>query len=367
MEKKKKSGSIKRIDLHKFLPRTSGKAAPPGTIEYIGNPERIPTSIELISYGEQGIKREKAVSIDNLKPLSPTGSFQWIQISGLQDVAMLQKIGEQFQIDVLDMEAIANTTERPDIQEHEHYIFVVLKTMQLEPKTQEIVIEQISIIVGKDYLVSFHETPPVMFEPLYHRIVASSSKISKFTPDYLLFAICDLVIDNYFTMLENVGETIETIEDDLISSPDASCQQLIYKLKRRLFYAKKIVWPTREVIGTLQSSLNPLITDNSRNYFRNIHDHTVQIIETIESLIDLSSNMMDLYLSTVSNKLNEIMKVLTIFSALFIPMTFLAGVYGMNFKYFPELNWKYSYLVFWGVVICIVIAMILFFKRKKWM
>jgi len=369
MKKNKKSGSIKRIDLHKFLPRTSGNTAPPGTIEYIGKSEQIPvpTSIEVISYGEEGIKREKTVSIDDVHPFSSPASFQWIRIIGLQDVAILQKIRDLFQIDILDMEVIANTTERPDIQEHEHYIFVVLKTMLLDQKTQEITIEQISIIIGKDYLISFHETSPVLFEPLYQRIVASGSKIDKFTPDYLLFAICDMVIDNYFSMLENVGETIETIEDELISSPSVSCQQLIYKLKRRLFYIKKIVWPTREVIGTLQSSLNPLITDNSRSYFRNIHDHTVQIIETIESLMDLSSNMMDLYLSTVSNRLNEIMKVLTIFSALFIPMTFLAGVYGMNFKFIPELEWKYGYFGFWGVVICITIAMVIFFKRKKWM
>jgi magnesium transporter len=280
---------------------------------------------------------------------------------------MLQQVGNLFQIDTLDMEAIANTTERPDIQEYERYIFVVLKSMQIEPEMRDTVIEQISIIMGKDYIVSFHETPPVMFEPLYQRIIASGDRIVKFTPDYLLFAICDLVIDNYFSMLENVGETIETIEDEVISLPTATSQQLIYKLKRRLFYAKKIMWPTREVMGAIQSSLHPLITDNSRSYFRNIHDHMIQIIETIESLMDLSSNMMDLYLSSVSNRLNEIMKVLTIFSALFIPMTFLAGVYGMNFKYMPELDWKYSYLGFWGIVICIIIAMIVFFKHKKWM
>ena len=366
MKSTKKSNSIKRIDLHKFLPRTSGKAAPPGTIEYIGKHQQAPTSIELISYSQQQIERKKVAAIGDLQPVLSTGSFKWVRITGLHDVAMLQQLGELFQIDDLDMEVIANTTERPDIEEHERYIFAVLKSMQLEPQ-EEISIEQISIIVGNDYLISFHETSPAMFEPLYQRIVASGSKIDKFTPDYLLFAICDMVIDNYFSMLENVGEAVETIEDELISSPSASCQQLIYKLKRRLFYVKKIVWPTREVIGTLQSSLNPIITDNSRSYFRNIHDHTVQIIETIESLMDLTSNLMDLYLSSVSNRLNEIMKVLTIFSALFIPMTFLAGVYGMNFKYFPELEWKYSYLGFWIIVIGIAIAMLLFFKRKKWM
>jgi magnesium transporter len=367
MRRKKKSGFIKRIDLHKFLPRTSGKQAPPGTIEYIGKRQQVPTSIDVISYSEQEVRREKGVSIDKLASFLSPGSFKWIRITGLQDVAVLQQVGELFQMDTLDMEAIANTTERPGIEEYAHYIFVVLKSMHLEPKTQDLTIEQISIVVGKDYLISFHETSTAMFDPLYQRIIASGKQIVKFTPDYLLFAICDLIIDNYFAMLENVGETIETIEDELIASPDASCQQLIYKLKRRLFYTKKIVWPTREVIGTLQSSVHPLITDSSRNYFRNIHDHTVQIIETIESLIDLSSNMMDLYLSTVSNKLNEIMKVLTIFSALFIPMTFLAGVYGMNFKYLPELEWKYGYFGFWGVIICIVVVMLFFFKRKKWM
>jgi len=367
MRKKKKSGIVKRIDLHKFLPRTSGKAASPGTIEYIGKTRDVGTTINIISKGENEIKRENVESVNDLRPLLSVDAFKWIQVTGLQDVAMLQQIGELIPIDVLSMESIANTTERPDVNEYEHYIFVILKSMQLEPKTHEVIIEQISIITGKNFLISFHETPPVMFEPLYQRMVVGVKQMSKFTPDYLLFAMCDLVIDNYFILLENVGEAIETIEDDLISSPSVSCQQLIYKLKRRLFYAKKIVWPTRELIGTLQSTLHPLITDNSRVYFRNIHDHTVQIIETIESLIDLSSNMMDLYLSTVSNRLNEIMKVLTIFSALFIPMTFLAGVYGMNFKFFPELEWKYGYLGFWGIVICIGMAMLFFFKHKKWM
>ena len=367
MRKKKKSGIIKRIDLHKFLPRTSGNVAPPGTIEYIGKPHNTSTSIKVISYGEQEIKREKVAAVSDLSPYLSTGSFKWIQITGLQDVETVQQVGDLFQIDALDLEAIANTTERPDIQEHERYIFLVLKSLQIEHKTQDVVIEQVSIITGKDYLISFHETSTNLFEPLYQRIVASGKQIGMFTPDYLLFAICDLVIDNYFSVLENVGEAIETVEDDLISSPDASSQQMIYKLKRRLFYAKKVMWPTREVIGALQSSLNPIITDNSRNYFRSIHDHMIQIIETIESLMDLSSNMMDLYLSSVSNRLNEIMKVLTIFSALFIPITFLAGVYGMNFKYFPELEWKYSYAGFWGIVICIAIAMLLYFKHKKWM
>jgi len=367
MKKKKKSGSIKRIDLQKFLPRTSGKAAPPGTIEYIGKQQQTPAVIEVISYGEQEIKREKVATINDLQPFLSTASFKWIQITGLQNVAMLQQLGDLFQIDALDMEAIANTTERPNTEEHERYIFVVLKSMQIAPKTQEVTVEQISIIIGKDYLISFHETSAAMFEPLYQRIVASGSRITKVTPDYLLFAICDLTIDSYFSMLESIGEAIESIEDGLISSPDASYQQLIYKLKRRLFYAKKIIWPIREVIGSLQSSLHPLISDSSRNYFRNIHDHAIQIIETIESLIDLSSSLMDLYLSSVSNRLNEIMKVLTIFSALFIPLTFLAGVYGMNFKYLPELEWKYSYFAFWGIVICAIVAMIFFFKRKKWM
>jgi len=367
MKKNKKPDSIKGIDLRKFMPRTAGNEAPPGTIEYIGNRRQTPSSIEVISYGQQRIERKKADTVDDLRRVLSGDSFQWIRITGLQDVAMLKQLGELFQIDALDMEVIANTTERPDIEEHERYIFVMLKSMQLEPETQEIIIEQLSVVVGAGYLISFHETSPALFDPLYRRIVASGGKIDKFTPDYLLFAICDAVIDNYFSMLENVGETVETIEDELISSPSPSCQQLIYKLKRRLFYIKKIVWPAREVIGTIQSSLNPLITENSRSYFRNIHDHTVQIIETIESLMDLTSNLMDLYLSSVSNRLNEIMKVLTIFSALFIPITFIAGVYGMNFKYLPELEWKYSYFGFWGIVICIAIAMLLFFKRKKWM
>ena len=185
--------------------------------------------------------------------------------------------------------------------------------------------------------------------------------------DYLAFTIIDIIIDHYFTIIEDIGESIEEIEEELITSPGQSSQEAIYKIKRRLGYVKKTIWPAREVLNQLQRSDHQLIHDETRIYFRNNYDHTIQIIETLESLRDLTSGMMDLYLSTVSYKMNEIMKVLTIFSTIFIPLTFFAGVYGMNFKYLPELELKSGYFIFWGAMTVITLIMLSFFRRKKWL
>jgi magnesium transporter len=185
--------------------------------------------------------------------------------------------------------------------------------------------------------------------------------------DYLAFALADILIDQYFIILEDIGDSIENIENELIANPGSSNQEAIYRMKRRLVYVGRTIWPVRELINEVERSDHFLIHEESRIYFRNIYDHTVQIIETLDSLRDLTSNMMDLYLSSVSMKLNEIMKVLTIFSALFIPLTFLAGVYGMNFKFLPELEWRWGYAIFWGICIAVAVLMLLYFRRKKWM
>ncbi|HEY3388852.1 MAG TPA: magnesium/cobalt transporter CorA, partial [Prolixibacteraceae bacterium] len=280
---------------------------------------------------------------------------------------ILNEIGKQFNIISLDLEDIANTTQRPRIEEREDYIFMVFKVIQLEQESREVNIEQVSIILGSSYVITFHETTPLVFETLQSRILTGMGRVRKMKSDYLVFAITDIIIDQYFTLIEAIGETIEETEEELITSPGQASQEAIYKLKRRLGYVKKSIWPAREVLNQLQHSDHPLINEETKIYFRNIYDHTIQIIETLESLRDLTSGMMDLYLSTVSYKMNEIMKVLTIFSTIFIPLTFFAGVYGMNFKYLPELEWKSGYFIFWGIMIVITIIMLAFFRRKKWL
>ncbi|MTK53562.1 magnesium/cobalt transporter CorA [Paludibacter sp.] len=358
--------NIKKIDLHKFVPRMAQKGTSPGTVEYIGKPRQETIGINMIAYDEASVEEKQIVSLPDLKTEMATAALKWVQISGVHNTDFLNQLGEQLGINSLDVEAIANTTQRPIMIERENYIFVVLKTLQLEPITNEVIVEQVSMILGDRFVVSFHETTPALFDALRNRISATKSRIRRFSSDYLLFALCDIVIDQYFSLLENVGETIEAAEDELIMSPVNANQEAIYKLKRRLVYAKKMIWPTREVITALQISEHELINDDTRIYFRDIYDHTVQLIESLDSLREITSGMMDLYMSAISNRLNEIMKVLTLFSAFFIPITFLAGVYGMNFKTIPETGWTYGYLAFWGVVVVISVGMIFYFKRKKW-
>jgi magnesium transporter len=357
---------IKKIDLHKFVPRIAHKGTSPGTVEYIGKPRQGTVGINVIAYDEATVTEKKLSSPADLANEINTAGLKWIQVSGVHDTEFLCGLGNLFELNALDVEAIANTTQRPITIERDHYIFIVLKAVQLETNTNEVIIEQVSMILGDRYVISFHETTPSLFEPLRNRILTTKDRVHRFSSDYLLFAMCDVIIDLYFGLLENMGETIEDTEDELILSPINVNQEAIYKLKRRLVYAKKMIWPTREVITALQSTGHDLIKKETKIYFRDIYDHTVQIIESLDSLNEITSGMMDLYMSAVSNRMNEIMKVLTIFSALFIPITFLAGVYGMNFKILPETGWKYGYLAFWIVVILISVCMLFYFKRKKW-
>jgi magnesium transporter len=364
----KRKRKLKKIDLRKFVSKTAKRGSIPGTVEYIGQPRIEDIKIEILEYDESKIINEKVLgSVKELEPYLAHPGIKWIQITGVYNSDILSELGNLFKIISLDLEDIANTTQRPRIEERENYIFMVFKVLQLEPESRDVNIEQVSIVLGADYVITFHETTPLIFETLQTRILTGLGRVRKMKSDYLVFAITDIIIDQYFTLIEDIGDTIEETEDELIASPDQSSQEAIYKLKRRLGYVKKSIWPAREVLNQLQHSDHELIHEETKIYFRNIYDHTIQIIETLESLRDLTSGMMDLYLSTVSFKMNEIMKVLTIFSTIFIPLTFFAGVYGMNFKYLPELEWKSGYFIFWGIMITITVFMLMFFRRRKWL
>ena len=364
----KRKRKLKKIDLRKFVSKTAKRGSIPGTVEYIGQPRVEDVKIEILEYDESTIISENVLSsVKELEPYLTHPGIKWIQITGVHNSEILSEIGKLFKIISLDLEDIANTTQRPRIEERENYIFMVFKVLQLEQESRDVNIEQVSIVLGPDYVITFHETTPLIFETLQTRILTGMGRVRKMKSDYLVFTITDIIIDQYFALIEDIGETIEETEEELIASPGQASQEAIYKLKRRLGYVKKSIWPAREVLNQLQHSDHELINEETKIYFRNIYDHTIQIIETLESLRDLTSGMMDLYLSTVSYKMNEIMKVLTIFSTIFIPLTFFAGVYGMNFKYLPELEWKSGYYIFWGIMITITIVMLFYFRRKKWL
>lgn len=364
----KRKRKLKKIDLHKFVSKTAKRGSIPGTVEYIGQPRVEDVKIEILEYDESTVINESVLSsVKELEAYLEHPGIKWIQITGVHNSVILSEMGKLFKIISLDLEDIANTTQRPRIEERENYIFMVFKVLQLEQESRDVNIEQVSIVLGPDYVITFHETTPLIFETLQTRILTGLGRVRKMKSDYLVFAITDIIIDQYFALIEDIGETIEETEEELIASPGQASQEAIYKLKRRLGYVKKSIWPAREVLNQLQHSDHELINEETKIYFRNIYDHTIQIIETLESLRDLTSGMMDLYLSTVSYKMNEIMKVLTIFSTIFIPLTFFAGVYGMNFKYLPELEWKSGYYIFWGIMITITIVMLFYFRRKKWL
>ncbi len=363
----KNRGRLKKMDVHKIVPKAAKKGTVPGTITYVGKPRMEMIRIELIEYDEASIRESLIDKPQEITEILKTTPIKWFKITGVHDADFLKQIGEVFGINHLDLEDIANTTQRPRIEERDKYVFMVFKLLQLDARTNDVIIEQVSIILGSNWVISFHETGTEVFETLRQRILSGKGRILKMRSDYLTFTIADVIIDQYFNLLDDIGDAIEETEEELIFSPGKSSQEAIYRLKRRLIYVKKSIWPVRELINSLQRSDHPLFHHESRIYFRNIYDHTIQIIETIESLRDITSGMMDLYLSTVSNKMNEIMKVLTIFSALFIPLTFLAGVYGMNFKYFPELEWHQGYFLFWGICVVLALIMLFYFKRKRWM
>ncbi len=358
---------FKKLDVKKFVPRASGKDSAPGTVQYVGVPRSEVTKIELIEFNETEVAEYVIKQPDELKKFLETDKIKWIRVTGVHDVELINRIGDLFDINHLELEDLSNTLQRPRMEERDNYIFLIFKALLLNPEDKEVNIEQVSLILGENYVLSFHETEPKLFDALRTRILTGKGRARKMKSDYLAFAMADVIIDQYFLILEDIGDTVETIENELIVNPGGSNQEAIYRMKRRLVYVGRTIWPVRELVNEIERSDHLLIHNENRIYFRNIYDHTVQIIETLDSLRDLSSSMMDLYLSSVSLKLNEIMKVLTIFSALFIPLTFLAGVYGMNFKFLPELQWQWGYPVFWIICIIATVLMLFYFKRKKWM
>jgi len=267
----------------------------------------------------------------------------------------------------LILEDIVNTEQRPKMEDFEQYIFVVLKMLQYNEKEDEIIAEQVSLILGSNFVISFQETEGDIFDPIRDRIRNSKGRIRKMGADYLAYALLDAVVDNYFTILEKIGEKIETVEEELVANPIPETLQIIHTMKREMIFLRKSVWPLREVVGGLQRAESALIQESTGIYLRDVYDHTIQVIDTIETFRDMISGMLDIYMSSVSNKMNEVMKVLTIFAAIFIPLTFIAGIYGMNFQYMPELEWQLGYFAVLLIMLLVAVSLLVYFRKKKWL
>ena len=359
-------GLIKKTS--KFMKKTSQKAGmSPGTLMHIGEEKIEKARITLIDYDQERLEEKELKSIEEAFRYKDTPPVSWINIDGLHELGVIEKIGTHFGIHPLILEDIVNTGQRPKVDDFEEYIYIVFKMLIFDETTFHISSEQVSLILGPHFLISFQETEGDVFNFVRERIRKGRIQMRKSGPDYLAYALVDAVVDHYFLILEKIDEKIEQFEDRVYSDPTQEILLAIHDLKREIIYFRKQVWPMREVLNAWQKTESPLVQQTNKVFIRDVYDHTIQVIDTIESFRDIIAGMMDLYLSAVSNRMNEVMKVLTIMATIFIPLTFIAGIYGMNFKFMPELEWKWSYPVLWAVLMVIFVSMLFYFKRKKWL
>jgi magnesium transporter len=347
--------------------RSAKAGLEPGALVYIGARDPQPLTIEAINYSPSAISRKAIQAVDCAAYQTATG-VSWINIDGISDVGKLEEIGKTFDLHPLTLEDVLNTEQRPKLEEYESYLFIVLKMLRPGAVENEIIHEQVSLILYQNLLLTFQEdVAGDVFDPVRERLQNAKGRIRTLGADYLCYTLLDAVVDNYFSILETIGERIEDLEEDLIANPSSDTLSTIHHMKRELIYLRKSVWPLREVIAGLQRLDTPLMSKGTGVFLRDVYDHTIQVIDTIETYRDMLSGMIDVYMSSISNKMNEIMKVLTIISTVFIPLTFLAGVYGMNFKFMPELEHPWAYPALWVVMLAIAAGMFVFFRKRKWM
>ena len=338
----------------------------PGSLIYIGPSIKDEVKIHIMSYDEARFEELSNANLGDVTRCLANPGVTWINVSGIHDVDLISALGKQFGLHPLTMEDIVNTAQRPKAEEFERYIFLVLKMASYNEEQKLIEMENISLVLGEGWVLSFQERPGDVFRPVRDRIRSGKGRLRKCKADYLAYALTDAVVDEYFVILEQLGEYIEELEDDIVVTPQMPQLQSVYRLKRNVLMLRKSVWPLREEIGAIEKSESPLIAATTRPFLRDLYDHTIQVIDMVETHRDILGNMHDTYLSSVNNRMNDIIKVLTIIATIFIPLTFVAGVYGMNFQYMPELKWAWGYPAVLLFMAMIALGMIVYFKRRKW-
>jgi magnesium transporter len=336
---------------------------PPGTISYVGEERTEKVHAETIVYDEKDFKKLDGIYLDKLED----DQVNWFNVDRVHEIDLLKKVGSKFHLHHLLLEDIANTTQRPKTEFYEQCIYQCIKMISYDPEENEINQEQVSILLTNHAVITFQEKTGDVFENIRERIEQSRGRIRYSNNDYLFYALIDSVIDHYFIAVEQIGEYLDQLEDEIFDNPQKSSLEHIQKNKRMLLTLRRAIFPLRESISRLLKEDSKFIDPQIKNYFQDAYDHCIQIIETVESYREINGGLRDMYLSSVSHKMNQIMQVLTIMSSIFIPLTFLAGIYGMNFDHIPELHWANGYRFFWILSGCIFVALLGFFKWKKWL
>lgn len=345
-------------------PKKVGTA--PGTFVHVGRKLKDDVDIISIDYNEQShkitsMKNAKKIIINNDKD-----KVHWINVIGLHDTELISQIGKAYGLHKLVIEDVLNTGERIKIEDYGNYLFIVLKLLLYDKNTNELESRQLSLVFKGNTIISFLEADTHIFDNVIARIKPENTNMRRLGADYLLYALIDAIVDSFSVTLEKLGDKIDSVEDRLVENPEKEILKEIYALKREILFMRNSSWPSRSVMDSLLHLCSSYFTPNTEIYLRDVYDHIMRINDTTEIYRDMLSNMLDTYLSSISNKTNETMKVLTIISVIFIPITCLAGIYGMNFRYMPELNMPWGYAMFWIISVVITILMIRYFKKKNW-
>lgn len=345
------------------LSESAGTA--PGTLIYTGVNTEEPVEITLYQYDEEGINKHQSDKLEEVLSRMSKEKFNWVNISALHNIQLIQEVGDHFGLHLLAMEDIMNTVLSPQFEDYEDHLFITLKMLKVNPETRLIEQEHVSFILGDNYLVSFQETKHDVFEPVRHRLENQKGRIRKRKIDYLLYALIDVIVDNYYTITEEINDHMNALEDELIHEPKHDVVERITHQKRQLIELRKIVYPLRDALRKLNTE-EELIQENTMRFFDDVYSHVDHVIGTMESQREVLIGFMDLYMSTISNRMNNVMKTLTIIATIFIPLTFVAGIYGMNFDHMPELHYEWGYPVAVGSMLVLGIGMYIYMRSRKW-
>jgi len=344
----------------------AGLGTPPGTLIYSGDRRSDKGKITVTTYHVDGLEEKSARTVKQAAKLLKKPGVKWINVYGLHNIKLMEEIGKEFEIHPMILEDLVNTEQRPRADEQDDYLSVVMKALSYNPRKRTIHDEHIGIVLGKNFVISFQEKKADTFESVRENLRKNKGRIRKMGADYLAYVLIDTVIDGYFVVLDKIGEKIEDAEEELVDDPSERTLHAIQQLKKDMLILRKAIWPMREVMGRLQRREPGRFRESTEIYLKDLYDHVAQVADTIDTFNNMLTNMLDVYLSSISNKTNEVMKVLAIFSTIFMPLTFLTGLYGMNFRFMPELEWEFGYFTILGVMAVLAVVMIWFYKKMEW-
>ena len=355
--------------MNKSLSNASQKLGlPPGSLIHVGEIHHTDTRMTIVDYSQEDVEEKQIESVDEILKYKDSDTITWVIIEGLSNVDIVEKIGSMFDIHQLVLEDILNTHQRPKFEEYDDYLYIVLKCLLSEDEAFTVSYEQISLLVLKNFVFMFKEKVDDIIQPIIQRIKSTKSRFRSSQSDYLAYAILDTIVDQNFILIDALDDAVTVIEDDLLASEqNLNTLNTIQKLKREMISIRRNISPLRELMAGMLRSDTELIHEKTHIYLRDVSDHAIRVTESIESYREILSGLLDIYISSISNKMNEVMKVLTVFASIFIPLTFLAGIYGMNFEYMPELTWKWAYPTLWVVFVTVTIGLLTYFKKKKWL